>query len=185
MHSGSRTWRDAIRLSAHSSAAQNRLENKSMPSAACRRGRRRRRRYTGPTLLHIFTFAFAREGLHQRLATILVRGRMDQTAAIGLAGAEAASRGREPWIIDIRTVPAPRLTPALDAICRRHTAAADFVQLLTAPAGYRPSIRLDLMGREGLRLAAAYDRAQAKWGDKRRAFVTGEVPKPTQRRPVA
>jgi hypothetical protein len=66
-----------------------------------------------------------------------------------------------------------------------HTAAADFVQLLTAPAGYRPSIRLDLMGREGLRLAAAYDRVQAKWGDKRRAFVTGEVPKPTRRRRVA
>jgi hypothetical protein len=41
------------------------------------------------------------------------------------------------------------------------------------------------MGREGLRLVAAYGRAQAKWGDKRRAFVTGEVPKPTQRRPVA
>jgi hypothetical protein len=110
---------------------------------------------------------------------------MDQTAAIGLAGVEAAGRGREPWIIDIRTVPAPRVTPALDTICRRHTAAADFVQLLTAPAGYRPSIRLDLMGREGLRLAAAYDRAQAKWGDKRRAFVTGEVPKPTPRRHVA
>jgi hypothetical protein len=92
-----------------------------MPSAANRRGRRRRHRYTGPALLHIFTFAFAREGLHQRLATILVRGRVDQTAAIGLAGAEAASWGREPWIIDIRTVPAPRATPALDAICRRHT----------------------------------------------------------------
>jgi hypothetical protein len=149
MHSGPRIWRDAIRLSAHSSAAQNRLEYKSMPSAACRRSRRRRRRYTGPTLLHIFTFAFAREGLHQRLATILVRGCMDQTAAIGLAGAEAAIRGREPWIIDIRTVPAPRLTPALDAICRRHAAAADFVQLLTAPAGYRPSIRLDLKGGKG------------------------------------
>ncbi len=74
---------------------------------------------------------------------------MDQTAAIGLAGAEAAIRGREPWIIDIRTVPAPRLTPALDAICRRHAAAADFVQLLTAPAGYRPSIRLDLKGGKG------------------------------------
>lgn len=45
--------------------------------------------------------------------------------------------------------------------------------LLTAAAGYRPTIRLDLLGRDGLALALAYDRQQAAWGDPRRAFVTG------------
>ncbi len=109
------------------------------------------------------------------MATVLIRGWMDQNAAIGLAGAEARRQGREPWLTDIRTVPAPRPTPALDAICRQHTASHTFIELLTASAGYRPSIRLDLMGHDGVVLAQAYDRAQAAWGDKRRAFVTGEV----------
>ncbi len=32
-------------------------------------------------------------------------------------------------------------------------------------------------GHDGVVLAQAYDRAQAAWGDKRRAFVTGEIPR--------
>ena len=35
---------------------------------------------------------------------------------------------------------------------------------------------LDLLGREGLALARAYDRTQAAWDDPRRVFVTGRVP---------
>jgi hypothetical protein len=79
--------------------------------------------------------------------------------------------------VDIRTVPAPRATPLLDVLCRAHTAFPSFLALLTAPAGYRPSIRLDLTGRDGLQLARAYDRAQARWGDERRVSVTGDLPR--------
>ena len=143
-----------------------------------RRPQRRRRAQTGPLSLHIATFRFAHEGHVQRMTTVLIRGRMSQSAAISLAGNEAQGRGREPWLTDIRTVAAPRATPALDAICQRHTAFRSFVELLTATAGYRLSIRLDLMGREGLLLAKAYDRKQAAWGDKRRAFVSGDLPQP-------
>lgn len=149
-----------------------------MTSAALRRRRLRARRRTqnGPLSLHIVTFRFAREGKFEHMATVLIRGRMDQNAAIGLAGAEARGPGREPWLTDIRTVPAPRPTPTLDGICRQHTASHSFVELLTAPADYRPSIRLDLIGHDGVVLARAYDRMQAALGDKRRAFVTGEIP---------
>ena len=139
--------------------------------------RRRRRAERFREELHIFAFRLALEGHHPRFATVLVRGRMGQTAAIGPAYAQARLRGREPFCTDIRTVPAPRPTPALDAICRRHTASPSFVALLTATAGYRPTIRLDLLGRDGLLLARAYDRWQARWGDPRRAFVTGELPR--------
>jgi len=148
-----------------------------MPTLASRRRQRRgltcRRR--DPVALHIFSFRFA--GPHQRFGTVLVCGRMGQIAAIEPAYAAAAQQGREPFCVDIRTVPAFRATPVLDALCRTLTAFPSFLALLTAPAGYRPSIRLDLMGRGGLRLARAYDRAQARWGDKRRAFVTGEIPR--------
>ena len=33
------------------------------------------------------------------------------------------------------------------------------------------------MGQDGAVLARAYDRVQAKWGDPRRAFVSGDVPR--------
>ena len=64
------------------------------------------------------------------------------------------------------------------------TAFSSFIALLTAAAGYRPTIRLDLMGHDGLALARAYDRWQARWGDPRRAFVTGDLP-PRRARGVA
>ena len=63
----------------------------------------------------------------------------------------------------------------MDALARKLTAFPTFVALLTAAAGYRPSLRLDLLGRDGLALARAYDHTQAAWGDPRRAFVTGCV----------
>lgn len=147
-----------------------------MTAASRRRRPRRGRAQSGPLSLHIVTFRFAQEGYVQRTTTVLVRGRMSQSVAISLAGNEAQGQGREPWLTDIRTVAAPRATPALDAICQRHTAFQSLVELLTATAGYRPSIRLDLMGREGLLLAKAYDRRQTAWGDKRRAFVSGDMP---------
>ena len=120
--------------------------------------RRRRRRAkprarTGPVRLHIVSFRFAPEGPVRRMTTVLVQGRMDQCAAMTLAAAEAWTRGPQPWLTGINTVPPLRATPALDAICRRHTASATFLALLTQPAGYRPSIRLDLMGRDGVVLA--------------------------------
>lgn len=64
----------------------------------------------------------------------------------------------------------------LNALCRRLTAFRSFRALLTAEADYRPSIRLDLFGRDGAVLAKAYNRAQADRGDPRRAFVTGKLP---------
>ena len=146
------------------------------PSVVVRRSRRRRpvRRY--PEELHVFTFRVMADGPHPLHATVLVRGRMGQNAAIGPAYDQTRLRGGEAFCTDIRTVPPPRPTPALDALCRRHTAFSGFLALLTATAGYQPSIRLDLTGREGVVLARAYDRQQARWGDKRRAFVTGDGP---------
>ena len=141
-----------------------------------RRTRRRRPARRLPDQLHVFKFSLAPEGLHPRFATVLVRGRMGQNEAIGPAYEQARLRGRRPFCTDIRTVPAPRPTPALDALCAQHTAFQTFLALLTATAGYRPSIRLDLLGRDGLVLARAYDRWQARWGDPRRAFVTGDLP---------
>jgi len=108
---------------------------------------------------------------------VLVRGKMGQVAAIGLAGEQARTLGYgEAFCTDIYTVPAPRPTPGLDRLCRQHTAFPTFLALLTAAAAYRPSIRLDLLGRDGAVLAGAYDRQQAAWGDPRRAFVTGDLP---------
>ena len=132
---------------------------------------------TGPTRLHIVSFRFAAEGTHHRMTTVLVQGRMDQCAAMEQAAAEARRRGPEPWLTDINTVPPLRPTPVLDAICLQHTAFPTFLALLTQPAGYRPSIRLDLTSRDGVVLARAYDRTQAKWGDPRRAFVSGDFPR--------
>jgi len=140
------------------------------------RSRRRGNVASTPLALHIASFRFAPLGCHIPLTTILVRGRLEQASASHSAYAIAAERGRGPWLTNIRSVPAPRATPALDRLCRAHTAFDTFLDLLTAPAGYRPSLRLDLMGRDGLRLARAYDAAQAAWGDPRRAFVTGALP---------
>ena len=148
-------------------------------------GRRRRRPkprgHTGPMRLHIISFRFAPDGRLRRVTTVLVQGRMNQSAAMSQAAAEAGMRGPEPWLTDIKTVAPLRSTPALDAICRRHTAFGTFLSLLTQPAGYRPSIRLDMMGRDGLVLARNYNRVQARWGDPRRAFVSGDLPRVTTR----
>ena len=141
----------------------------------CRRVRRVARK--GPVRLHIVSFHFAPEGSARRMTTVLVRGRMNQDRAIAFAQVEAKTHGPGLWLVDVNTVPPPRATPALDAICRKHTAFPSFLDLLTATAGYRPSIRLDLMGRDGVVLARAYDRMQARWGDPRRAFVSGELPR--------
>ncbi len=77
---------------------------------------------------------------------------------------------------DINMVPVLRPTPALDTLVARHTAFPTFLALLTAAGGFHPSIRLDLLGRDGLALTRTYDRQQAAWGDPRRAFVTGDLP---------
>jgi len=140
-----------------------------------RRSRRRVRRY--PDQLHVFSFTGPGVACHRQAVTVLVRGKMGQDAAIPLAGAQARARMPGAFCTDINTVPAPRPMPALDALARRCTAFPTMLALLTATAGYRPSIRLDLQGREGLLLARAYDRQQARWGDTRRAFVTGELPR--------
>ena len=146
--------------------------------------RRRSRRRTGrrhPDQLHVCTFrdlavAIPVAGFRQA-ATVLVQGRMGQTAAIGLAHDRARELGQGvAFCAGVRTVPAPRPTPGLDKLTAKHTAFPSFLALLTAAGGYRPSIRLDLLGRDGLVLARAYDRQQAAWGDPRRAFVNGDVP---------
>ncbi len=130
-----------------------------------------------PVQLHVFSFDFPESRGFRHVATVLVRGKMGQVAAICRAGEQARALGHgAAFCTDIHTVPAPRPTPALDRLCRQHTAFPTFLALLTAAAGYRPSIRLDLLGRDGAVLARAYDRQQAAWGDPRRAFVTGEVP---------
>ena len=145
-----------------------------------RRQSRRRRPVQRPSEeLHIITFRTLRTDLHPQFATILVRSKMGQDAAVDLARMQAKPMFAEaPLLTDISTVPAPRPTPALDAFTRRHTSFPSFVALLTAARGYRPSIRLDLLGRDGLALALAYDRQQAAWGDPRRAFVSGDLPAP-------
>ncbi len=148
-----------------------------LPTApARRRSRRRRLARRHPEQLHVFSFTYPGMAGCRQAMTVLVRGRMGQDAAILLAGAQARARVPGALCTDISTVPAPRPTPALDATAARHTAFLTFLALLTAAGGYRPSIRLDLLGREGLALARAYDRKQAAWGDPRRAFVTGELP---------
>jgi len=143
-------------------------------SAQRRAAKARRAERLCPVQLHMFLFRYPEVNGFRREASVLVRGKMGQVAAIGPAYAEAGELGHgAPFCTDIRTVPAPRPTPALDRLVRRCTAFASFVALLSAPAGYRPSIRLDLLGRDGAALARAYDHSQAAWGDPRRAFVTG------------
>ena len=143
------------------------------------RSRRRRNGKRHPNQLHVLTFhdlAGATAGVRPA-ATVLVRGLMGQMAAIDLGRERARELGQVvAFCADIRTLPAPRPTPGLDKLCARHTAFPNFLLLLTAAGGYRPSIRLDLLGRGGLALARAYGRQQAAWGDERRAYVTGDVP---------
>ena len=158
-------------------------ERRRQASPRQKRGRRHTRPQ-GPLQLHVFTFTCANERGHRPMLTVLVTGRMNQTAAIALAGQRALARGRESWLTDIRSVPAPRPMPARDRMCRQHTSFDCFLDLLTAPAGYRPSIRIDLTGREGHRLARAYDRTQTAWGDPRRAFASGNVTHAQHREPV-
>ena len=103
---------------------------------------------------------------------------MGQTHAIPAAYEKAEAIAAAPFCIDIRTYPSRALSkraPHLDRICVEHTGFRCFLDLLIAVAGYRPSIRLDVMGREGAVLAAAYDKVQARLGDTRRAFVTGAL----------
>ncbi len=152
-----------------------------MSGSTRRRALRTRRAERRRTVeLHIFSFCFPELNGFHRQAAVLVRGKMGQTAAIGPAYEQAGALGHgSPFCTNIRTVRAPRPTPALDALCMKATAFPDFTALLTAPAGYRPSIRLDLLGRDGAVLARAYDRTQAAWGDPRHAFVTGGIPRRT------
>jgi hypothetical protein len=141
-----------------------------------RRSRRRRPARRDPEQLHIFSFIYLAMAGHRQAVTVLVRGTMGQDAAVLLAGTQARARMPGGFCTGINTVPAPRPTPALDTLVARHTAFPTFLTLLTAAGGYRPSIRLDLLGRDGLALARAYDRQQAAWGDPRRAFVSGDLP---------
>ncbi len=101
---------------------------------------------------------------------------MGANGAIPTAYERATALGAEPYCVNIQTCPSrslPEHTPHLDRICAEQTGFARFLDLLVAVGGYRLSIRLDLMGRDGAVLARAYDRAQARRGDRRRAFVTG------------
>ncbi len=144
------------------------------------KGRRAERLW--PVQLHIFSFDYPEADGLRRATTVLVRGRMGQLAAISHAYDHARAHGHgPPFCTGINTVPAPRPMPALDALARKLTAFPTFVALLAAAAGYRPSIRLDLLGHDGLALARAYDRQQAAWGDPRRTFVTGDLPAPARR----
>ena len=147
-----------------------------------RRPRRRRAARRHSQQLHIFSFTRPAVDGHHEAMTVLVRGRMGQDAAIPLAGARARARMSGALCTDISTVAPPRPTPALDTLVAQRTAFSTFLALLTAAGGYRPSIRLDLLGRDGLALARAYDRQQAGWGDPRRALVTGELPRRRARR---
>ena len=103
---------------------------------------------------------------------------MGANGAIPTAYERAAGLGANPYCVNIQTYPSrslPEHSPRLDRICAEHTAFPRFLDLLVAVAGYRPSIRLDLMGRDGAVLVRAYDRAQGRRGDPRRAFVTGKI----------
>lgn len=153
-------------------------EHRAMACSARRRAVKvRHAERRRPVELHIFSFAFSELRGFGREASVLMRGTMGQNAAIGPAYDQAGLLGHgAPFCTNIRTVLAPRATPALDALCARCTSFNTFIALLTAPVGYRPSVRLDLLGRDGATLARSYDRAQAAWGDPRRAFVTGRIP---------
>ena len=138
-----------------------------------RRSSRRRRRVharAGRLRLHIYTFTDLASP-HRTELVVLMRSRFDGMACFGEAARSARELLPGAVLTNIRSVAAPRATPFLDALCRKHTAFPSFLGLLTAANGYRPSIRLDLTGSEGRTLARAYDAWQARWGDPRRACV--------------
>jgi hypothetical protein len=125
-----------------------------------------------PGRLRLHIYAFTDFGSPYRTQqVILIRSRFDHMVSFGQAAELARARLPNATVTDIRSVPPPRATPRLNAICRKHTGFGDFVALLTAPGSYRPTIRLDLTGPEGRELARAYDTWQARWGDPRRACV--------------
>ena len=140
----------------------------------------RRQMRAHPMEAHVFTFRFygPDDRRTDRLAAVVVRGKMGQTGAIPAAYEKARTVAPGPFCIDIQTYPSrvlPERTEQLDRLCAQHTGFRCFLDLLVAVAGYRPSIRLDVMGRDGVVLARAYDRAQERLGDPRRAFITGKV----------
>lgn len=142
-----------------------------------RRHRQNGGRLSHPLEAHVFTFRFygADDRRTGQLGAVVVRGRIGANGAIPTAYERAATLGPNPFCVDIRSCPSralPEQAPKLDRICAEHTAFPRFLNLLVAVAGYRPSIRLDLMGQDGVVLARAYDRAQARRGDPRRAFLT-------------
>ncbi|QQG66337.1 hypothetical protein [Desulfobulbus oligotrophicus] len=57
----------------------------------------------------------------------------------------------------------------LDQLTVKYTAFPRFADLLEAGGGYRPSLRTSVSSSQAM-LAGAYDRAQSRRGDKRRAF---------------
>ncbi|MBV8914198.1 MAG: hypothetical protein JOZ05_14305 [Acetobacteraceae bacterium] len=121
---------------------------------------------------HLHTYTFTElASPHRTEVVISIRSRLDAIASLGEAARSARKRLPGAAVTDIRSVLAPRATPHLDALCRKHTGFRSFLALLTAAGGYRPSIRLDLSGSEGRTLARAYDAWQARWGDRRRACL--------------
>ena len=123
-----------------------------------------------PLEAHVFTFTFYRpdERRTGRFGAVVVRGRMGQNGAIPTSYERARCLGSAAFCVDIRTCPSrllPEHTPHLDRICAEQTGFPRLLDLLVAVAGYRPSIRLDLMGRDRAVLACAYDRAQARRPD--------------------
>jgi hypothetical protein len=122
-------------------------------------------------LLHIFAFSYPANFGFTRKETVLIRSRSEQRTVIPEACARVRSIASEPFATSIRSVLAPRPTPALDRIRQRHTAFGAILALLTGPGGYRPSIRRDLMGRDGPTLARACDMHQSQWGDSRRVLI--------------
>lgn len=163
---------DAVRQLAGQGAVAGEQGAETLRTLGRRRPRRRSLR-PGRDRLQIFGFTDLRSP-HRTEVVVLVRSRFECMASYGIAAEQARARLPGAWVTSIRSVPAPRPTPRLDALCRKHTAFPNFLSLLTAAGGYRPSIRLDLAGEEGRELAQAYDAWQARWGDPRRALVWPE-----------
>ena len=58
----------------------------------------------------------------------------------------------------------------LDVIVREVSCFKSFKSLINAKGDYRPTIRVDVLGRKGEILRDAYNKSQEKRGDRRRAF---------------
>ena len=63
----------------------------------------------------------------------------------------------------------------LDRIVKEVSSFKSFRGLINAKGGYRPTIRTDILGVRGEILAKAYNKAQAKRGDHRRAYTPERV----------